>query len=394
MQNILTELAINLMSIESVTPNCEKALNYLTTYLKNLGFATERLVFGSTQYPKDDYKVDNLFAIYNPELKKGKHLCFAGHIDVVPTGDLKLWTCCPFKPKIVEGKLFGRGACDMKAAIAAFICAFKELQAKNLLSKEHSISLLITGDEEQIGLNGTNKVLEYLKMQDIAIDFCLVGEPTGMNKSGDQIKIGRRGSLNGQIIVQGKQSHSAYHKDTLNPIPMALNIMQGLLNLKLDKPSIKLNIDSKLQIVGVKSSTQITNIIPANVEILFNIRFNDNYTPEILQKMIEGVTEHHKDAVNLSIETPISLPFLGCPEPTYLNLVAASCSESNNGIPPLKTATGGTSDARFITNYAPCIELGLPNNSAHQIDEYLVIDELIRLKEIYKNIILKWFLST
>ena len=395
MKERLIELAIKLMSIESVTPHCEQALDYLTSYLKNLGFLTERLIFGTTQYPEYDYAVDNLFAIYNPSIKKGKHLCFAGHIDVVPTGDLDLWSSPPFEPKIIDGKIYGRGACDMKAAIAAFISAFKEIQDENLLSLEHSISLLITGDEEQTGLNGTNKALKHLTGKNVAIDFCIIGEPTGLNHSGDQIKIGRRGSLNGKITVIGKQGHSAYHEDALNPIPIATNIIQELLNLKLDKKSPKLNITSNLQIVGLKSSTQISNIIPRSVDILFNIRFNDQYTPEMLQKIIETVIDKYKNTVKLHIKTPISLPFLGCPDPIYLNLVSKSCSEvnSNRLTPsiPVQSTTGGTSDARFITNYAPCIELGLPNNSAHQIDEHLVIDELKKLKDIYKKILLEWF---
>ena len=389
-QNDVIDLACKLISIPSVTPNSKDVLDYLTQHLQNLDFKVERMVFGDDS--PDEYAVDNLFAMKG---NGAKHLCFAGHVDVVPPGDSNLWQYPPFEATIVDGKLFGRGACDMKAAIAAFICAYQEILSTTPNAfDEHTISFLITGDEEGIGVNGTKKVLEHLQTQNIPIDFCIVGEPTGLKHSGDQIKIGRRGSFTATISVTGKQGHAAYPEDALNPIGSANSLMSSLLSLDLGKQSELLNIGSNLEIVGIQSSTQVSNIIPETIEILFNIRYNEHYNPKILQQMLEEVIEKFSCAVsiNLNIRESGSLPFLGSQNSTYLQLVVDACHKIT-GSNPIASTTGGTSDARYISKTSSCIELGTPNTSAHQINEHVFTDELLTLLEIYKEIIKKWLAS-
>jgi len=364
----------DLIRCESVTPNEGGALEYLQKLLSAHGFECHRLKFSDKNTPD----VDNLYARWG---KGAPHLCFAGHTDVVPVGDRALWTSPPFSADIRNGYIFGRGAADMKGSIAAFVVAALNLLEKNKPSG--SISFLLTGDEEGPAINGTRKVLEWLKNRGEKIDFCIVGEPTSREKLGDMMKIGRRGSLTGKITVTGKQGHVAYPHLADNPIPRLLVLLKALNDLELDKGTAHFQ-PSNLEIVNIDIGNSVDNVIPAAARATFNVRFNDQYTGASLEQKLRVVM----DALKIPYQMSISVSgesFYTAPG-AYSDIVQKAVQKLAGVTPELSTS-GGTSDARFIKNHCPVVEFGIVGKTAHQTDECVLERDVGTLTEIYAEII-------
>ena len=356
----VVELTKSLISCPSVTPNNEGVLDLLQKELSEIGFSCNRYVFSDVNTPD----VDNLFA----KIGEGSpHICFGGHTDVVPVGDESAWSLDPFAATEKDGKLYGRGASDMKSAIAAFVSAVKEYLDNNKL--QGSISLLITNDEEGPAINGTKKVLEEIYKNGEKIDSCLVGEPTCPRELGEMIKIGRRGSLTTTIKISGKQGHVAYPEWTLNPINPLTSILDALCNLELDQGTEDFP-PSNMEIVNISSSQGATNVVPQTATGVFNIRYNINHTKDSLQSMIQEIisksNEDGKYKIDISFNNSAE-PFL-TQKGKFTNIVKSSVDEIT-GMNSALTTTGGTSDARFFKDYCEVAEFGLIGETAHQIDE-------------------------
>jgi succinyl-diaminopimelate desuccinylase len=371
------KLALSLIQCPSVTPVEGGALTFLEGVLKDLGFRCQRLRFES----KGTEPVDNLFA----KLGTTKpHFCFAGHTDVVPPGDLNAWMNDPFQGVLRDGVLYGRGAVDMKGAIAAFVAAVSRILHKHPLP--FSVSLLITGDEEGVAINGTRRVLGWLEEHGESIDFCLVGEPTCQEKLGDTIKIGRRGSLNTHLTVKGRQGHVAYPERARNPVSHLIDI---LYHLKKGPPESKSQYFSRsnLEITSIDVGNQTTNLIPDQASARFNIRFNDQHTGASLERWISQICKEYDSEFQVKFELCGEAEFIA--PNLYTHLLAQTIAEVTGVQPKLKTL-GGTSDARFIRHYAPVLEFGLVGRTMHQVDECVEIRDLERLTEIYQQILLRW----
>ena len=355
-------LAQALLSCQSVTPDDAGAQGVLASVLENLGFTVTRLRFGVTE---------NLFARIG---SAGPHVCFAGHTDVVPPGPG--WRHDPFGAVVENGILYGRGACDMKGAIAAFVAA----AARHLTAgpQHGSISLLITGDEEGPATDGTVRVLDWMAANGQLPDCCIVGEPTNQAATGDMIKIGRRGSLNATITCRGMQGHVAYPHRARNPIHMLVAALADLSAIRLDEGNQKFE-PSSVQITSVDVGNPAANVIPAKAEARVNIRFNDRHTGASLSDWLrERVTRHAPDAdiaIAVSGEAFLAPPALG-------QRLAASVERVTGRAPKLDTG-GGTSDARFIARYAPVAEFGLVGATMHQADECVPVVDLQLLADIY-----------
>ena len=378
----VVELTKSLISCPSVTPNNEGVLDLLQKELTDMGFTCNRYLFSDTDTPD----VDNLFA----KIGSGApHLCFGGHTDVVPVGDENAWNSNPFEATEKNGKLYGRGASDMKSAIAAFVSAVREYLENNEM--KGTISLLITNDEEGPAINGTRKVLEEIYKNGEKIDSCLVGEPTCPSNLGEMIKIGRRGSITTTIKVSGKQGDVAYPEWTLNPINPLTSILNTLCNLELDKGTEDFP-PSNMEIVKIESSEGATNIVPQTSTGIFNIRYNINHTKESLQSMINEVVSKN---INNS-DYKVDITFNNSAEPfltekgKFTEIVKSSVDEIT-GMNSSLTTTGGTSDARFFKDYCEVAEFGLIGETAHQIDENVKTEDITKLKEIYSLIITKYF---
>ena len=368
------DLLVQLLRCVSVTPNEGGALSLLENILNQHNFACQRLLFG-----EKNNKIENLFA----RIGNGKpHICFAGHTDVVPAGNIETWKYPPFEGKIVEEKIFGRGAVDMKGSIASFVAAIIRW-CENNNSFNGSLSLLITGDEEGEAINGTKRVLEWMKGNNHIPDMCIVGEPTNQNEIGDMIKIGRRGSLNGKLSVFGKQGHVAYPHLAENPFPILLEMLAPLLKGKLDDGT-EFFPETTASVTSIDTGNISDNVIPLKVDAKFNIRFNDGQTKDSLGKRLKD----HFDLVSKNYEVQFysnADPFL-----TENNELINSISKSVNRITlksPSLSTSGGTSDARFITKYCPVIEFGLVGKTMHQIDENVSIKDIKLLSEIYYDFI-------
>ena len=362
-------LAQRLIRCASVTPADDGALDVVQAVLESRGFTCWRLPFN---------EVDNLFA------RRGvgsPHLCFAGHTDVVPPGDPAAWTHSPFAAEIASGTLYGRGAQDMKGAIAAFIAAIPESHAG-------SLSLLITGDEEGPSVDGTRRVLEWMEAHGHVPDMCLVGEPTSRAVLGDTLKIGRRGSMNAWVTVRGRQGHSAYPQKADNPVHRLLAALAELTATRLDAGSQWFEA-STLQVTGIQVDNAATNIIPAEASAFLNIRFNELHDGAGLTAMLREVLSRHAPAHDLRVVVS-GESFLTQPGAFVDGLVRAT--QRATGITPRLDTGGGTSDARFITRLCPVAELGGVGNTMHQVDECVPIAELRALQHLYAEII-KEFLA-
>ncbi len=377
------KLAKDLIRFPSVTPRDAGAIKFLSTKLKSLGFKINILEFKD----KKSKPIKNLYARLGA---KGPNICYAGHTDVVPPGNIEDWTVNPFTPVIKKNHLIGRGANDMKSSIACFVAAVDKFLKGNH-KFNGSISFLITGDEEGYAVNGTKKVVEYLKKRKEKIDFCIVGEPTNPTKLGEMIKIGRRGSLSGKIKIFGTQGHVAYPQLLNNPINTLINICKKLKENKLDKGNRNFQ-PSNLEFTSVFVNNKAHNVIPAEAEAQFNIRYNNFHTANSLKKKINAIIKSlcKKSKCKFKVDYLANGDsFLTKPNKTIL--MARRIIKKITKINPKFSTTGGTSDARFIRKISPCLEFGLVNKTMHKIDECVSVSDLKKLKEIYKNILIEYF---
>jgi succinyl-diaminopimelate desuccinylase len=367
-------LAQALIRCRSVTPADDGALDIVQRALEPLGFACTRLVFGP-----DDYRVDNLFARRGTG---GPHLCYAGHTDVVPPGDVAAWTDDPFSGAVRDGRLYGRGACDMKGGIAAFVAGLADYIAAR---PDHpgSISLLITGDEEARSVDGTARVLEWMQAHGQVPDMALVGEPTSKAILGDTIKIGRRGSLTARIAVQGKQGHSAYPALADNPVHRLVAALGPLLAAPIDQGS-EFFPPTTLQVTGFDVGNAASNVIPASARAMLNIRFNDLHTSAGLTQRLHAALAAAGCRYELDAECS-GESFLTRPGP-FVDALARAIVRSTGVTPALDTG-GGTSDARFIARYCPVAEFGAVGATLHQVNENAPVDELRALAATYRAIL-------
>jgi succinyl-diaminopimelate desuccinylase len=350
--------------------------------LKGAGFETHRCVFSEPGTPD----IDNLFA----RIGTGQlHLAFAGHTDVVPTGDVARWRFDPFAGEIAEGRIFGRGACDMKGAIAAFAAAALSFVAERGAPKG-AISFLITGDEEGPSINGTAKLLDWARARGEKFSHCIVGEPTNSAQIGDTIKIGRRGSLNGYIVVTGKQGHAAHPHRAENPVPVIARVVAALSAHRFDEGTAHFD-RSNLEVTSIDVGNAATNLIPAQARAQFNIRFNDAWTLATLQERIRAVVEEAAGATKTQVEFLPSnaVSFLTHPG-DFTALVTRAVAEVTGRTPALSTS-GGTSDARFITRDCPVLEFGLVNETIHAVDENSSLADIDLLTAVYRRIIEMYF---
>ena len=377
------QLSKDLIRFPSVTPKDAGAISFLSKKLKKLGFRCKILEFKD----KKSKPIKNLYAKIG---KKRPNLCYAGHTDVVPPGNLKDWTVNPFKPLIKKNHLIGRGANDMKSSIACFVAAVSKFLQKNK-KFNGSISFLITGDEEGYAINGTKKVVEYLKRKKEKIDFCIVGEPTNPKKLGEMIKIGRRGSLSGKIEITGVQGHIAYPHLSNNPINTLVAICKKLKENKLDKGNKNFQA-SNLEFTSINVDNKAHNVIPARARAQFNIRYNNLHTAATLKKKVDVIVKKicKRYKCNFRIEYIANGDaFLTKPEKTVL--MAKKIIKKITKINPKLSTTGGTSDARFIRKISPCLEFGLVNRTMHRVDECVSLKDLKNLTEIYQNILEDYF---
>jgi succinyl-diaminopimelate desuccinylase len=368
----------------SVTPEPAGVLEVLEAALGPLGFVTERLRFeGHGSYP-----VDNLFATRRGT-GNGSHLLFAGHTDVVPPGDTARWTHDPFAAEIAGGRVFGRGAADMKSGIAAFVAAVAASVASGTADRG-TISLAITNDEEADAVNGTDKLMAWAAANGHRFDFAIVGEPSASAYPGDSIKIGRRGSLSGRVTVTGRQGHVAYPERAVNPIPVIAAIARALSGA-LDGGTDRFP-PSNLVVTTIDVGNGAGNVIPGAATLRFNVRHNDRWTAETLE-------EHLRDAVAAvdAEGTAVTLDILGRPSHVFLSPLGGGAGvlmgtiERLTGRPPELSTAGGTSDARFIARYCPVVECGLPGPSMHQTDECVAITDVHALSAIYEAFIADYF---
>ena len=376
------QLAKELIRFPSITPTDAGVMGHLEKKLKSLGFKTKVLTFAE----KNTKPVKNLYARLGT---KSPNLCFAGHLDVVPPGNINDWTIKPFKPAIKKGHLIGRGANDMKSSIAAFVSAVSKYISEK--KPNGSISLLITGDEEGVAINGTKKVVDYLKKKKEKIDFCIVGEPTNPSKLGEMIKIGRRGSMNGKLTINGVQGHVAYPHRAKNPVTTLIKIFNEFKKIKLDGGTKDFQ-PSNLEITRINIDNNADNVIPALASGTFNVRFNNKHSSNSiktkLNKIIKKVTS--KDKVKFEMNYRVSgEAFLSKPNST--TYMVRDVIKKITKINPKLSTTGGTSDARFIRKISPCLEFGLVGKTMHKIDEAVSLTDLKKLTQIYQNILKKYF---
>ena len=374
-------LARALIRCESVTPADGGALDVLQGALETLGFTCHRLPFEEP----GTAPVDNLYA------RRGEgrpNFCFAGHTDVVPVGDRELWTREPFAARVEDGVLYGRGASDMKGAIAAFVAAVARLDTAR--AGPGSISLLITGDEEGPAVNGTRKVLDWLAARGETLDVCLVGEPTNPEELGEMVKIGRRGSLNGTLRVEGRQGHVAYPMLAENPLPRLVALLNALLGLALDEGTEHFQ-PSRLELTTIDVGNRATNVIPGAAAARFNVRFNDRHTGASLERTIRACLDATGEAYELAVEVS-GEAFLT--PPGRLSAIIAQSVAAVTGRTPTLSTTGGTSDARFIKDHCPVAEFGLLSRTMHRTDECVPVEAIERLADIYLGILERYFAET
>jgi succinyl-diaminopimelate desuccinylase len=372
-------LARDLLRCPSVTPREGGALSLIESVLSGAGFAVHRVVF--SEPGADD--VENLYARIGDI---GPHLVLAVHTDVMPPGDEASWRHRPFDGDIADGVLFGRGAVDMKGAIACKLAAVLDHLAANGGRPKGSISFLITGDEEGIAVNGTVKLLKWAAARGETFDHCVLGEPTNPARLGDMVKIGRRGSLNGTLIVTGAPGHVAYPALADNPVRRIVAIMAAVMAEPLDAGSAHFD-PSNLEFTSVDVGNRTVNVIPAEARARFNIRFNDQHTQASLKTLVEtrAGAAAPGGSFRIAWEPSNADVFLTKPGP-FVELVSGAIADVTGRQPELST-TGGTSDARFIKDYCPVVEFGLVNATMHKIDENVPTDDLVALAAIYRRVL-------
>ena len=381
------DLTQRLIRCPSVTPVDAGALDVLVTELTALGFECTRLAFGD-----GDARIDNLFAWLGNKAASGaptKHFCFAGHTDVVPAGDADAWQFDPFSGTLDAGNVYGRGASDMKGGIAAFVGAVTRLLASDRFdpAKGHVISLMITGDEEGDAVNGTVKLVEWVREHDLVPDLCVVGEPTNPSAVGDVIKNGRRGSLSCQLTVEGAQGHVAYPHLADNPFARLLDMLAPVNSCELDGGNAHFD-PSTATITSIDTNNPAGNVIPARAQARFNIRFNTEHTADSLIGWLEehfarvGGTWHANWRASAH-------PFLT--EPGMLTDIMIAAISKVTGDKPQLSTSGGTSDARFITAICPVAEFGLVGRTMHKVDEHTAIADINILSAIYENMLASYF---
>ena len=378
------KLAKELIKFPSITPVDAGVMKFLEKKLKKLGFKTKILEFKEKSFRP----VKNLYARLGTE---GPNFCYAGHLDVVPPGNIKDWTINPFKPSVKKSHLIGRGANDMKSSIAAFVSAVSTFLKKNK-KFNGSISLLITGDEEGDAVNGTKKVVEYLKNKKEKINFCLVGEPTNPNKLGEMIKIGRRGSLTGKLTIFGLQGHVAYPHRANNPSTIIIKVLKEFKDIKFDKGTKDFQ-PTNLEVTKINIDNTADNVIPATADATFNIRFNNKHSSKSLIKKLNKILVkiNKKNKSKFKINYRVSgEAFLTRPNKT--TFMIKNIIEKVTNVKTKLSTTGGTSDLRFIKKISPGLEFGLVGKTMHKVDEAVSIKDLRNLTKIYSKILEGYFL--
>ena len=377
------KLAKELIRFPTVTPVDAGVMKFLEKKLKKLGFKTKILEFKEKGFSP----VKNLYARLG---SKSPNFMFAGHVDIVPPGNMKDWTVNPFKPSIKNGHLIGRGANDMKSSVAAFVSAIGTFLSKNK-KINGSISFLITGDEEGDAVNGTKKVVEYLKKRKEKINFCLVGEPTNPNKLGEMIKIGRRGSITGKIKIIGEQCHVAYQHRGNNPSTTIVQILKEIKDIKFDKGTKHFQ-PTNLEVTKINIKNDADNIIPGSAEATFNIRFNNRHSSNSikrrLNKIFKKITKKNKSKFKIDYRVS-GEAFLTKPNKT--TFMIQNVIKKITKLKPKLSTTGGTSDLRFIRKISPGLEFGLVGKTMHKVDEAVSLKDLKNLTKIYENILQNYF---
>ena len=374
------ELTSELIQCKSITPKSEGSLDIIISYLEPLGFNCERIDFG-----EGIEKVENLYARFGT---MEPNIAFAGHVDVVPTGDINNWSINPFGGEVKEGKVWGRGAADMKSGIAAFIAAVSDFLKDNKNLKDFgSISFIITSDEEGKAINGTKKVVDWLKAKSETISGCIVGEPTNVTRMGDTLKIGRRGSFTGSLTVTGIQGHVGYPHLAENPINSLLKMLEPFSKIYLDEGTKDFQ-PSSIMITSIDVNNDASNVIPGEVKAKFNIRFNTLHSASSLKTMLDkqfsDVTSNYKFDFFCNAE-----PFLT--NDVFLKTTLQKAIQKVVNINPEKSTSGGTSDARFISKICPVIEFGLVGKTMHKIDENVEVNDIINLTKIYNQFLFNYF---
>jgi succinyl-diaminopimelate desuccinylase len=373
-ESLALQYAKKLIACESVTPASGEVFEALEAMLVPLGFTVERFMSGEDDNnPAHGAPVENLFAIRKGQ---GRHFAFAGHADVVPPGEG--WGSNPFVPEVRGDLLHGRGAVDMKGSIAAFVAALHDIPAD-----AGTISLIITGDEEGSAIYGTRALIEHMQARDTIPDLCLVGEPTSVNRLGDMMKVGRRGSVNMWVSVAGMQGHVAYPHLADNPIPRLIAILAEIETITLDEGT-KWFQPSNIEVTDISVGNKATNVIPAKAEARLSIRFNDLQYGEALVERMRALVERGGGTLTAMISGEAFLT-----PPGELSAAIAGAVEEVVGITPEPSTTGGTSDARFLTKICPVVEFGLCNATMHKLDEAVAIADLEALTKIYLRVALK-----
>ncbi len=373
-------LAQALIRCPSVTPEDAGVLDVLAGALEPLGFVCHRLSFCAP----GTRRVDNLYARVGGD---DPNFCFAGHTDVVPVGDRAAWSVDPFAGVVRDGALFGRGAADMKGAIAGFVAAAAAFLGRYGRAFGGSISLLVTNDEEGPAVNGTKPALDWVRARGERIDACIVGEPTNPKVLGEMIKIGRRGSLTGRLTVHGVQGHIAYPQLADNPVNRLVRMLGAALDEPLDRGNAHFQ-PSSLQLASIDVGNPASNVIPAQARAVFNIRFNNQHTAAALERRLRRLFDGFEARYELSFD-PAAEAFLTPPGP-LAELVRRSVI-SVTGRDPEYSTTGGTSDARFIKDHCPVVEFGLTGETAHKVDEHVTLADLAALTDIYATVLERFF---
>ncbi len=374
------KLSSDLIKIESITPKADLSIDLIKSILESMNFNCKKLIFGS-----GEEKVENLYARLG---QQSPNLCFAGHVDVVPPGNIDNWSFGPFSGAVIDDMILGRGAVDMKSAIACFISAVSQyVSNNNEFLEKGSLSFLITGDEEGKAINGSKKVVEWLKSKKENIDGCIVGEPTNPNKLGEMIKIGRRGSYSGDLIVYGVQGHVGYPHLAVNPINIILKMIEPLTKVNLDDGNEHFE-PSSVMITSIDVGNLSYNVIPSEISLKFNIRFNNLHSSQSLTKMLKNHFDSFQSKYNFEFFCNAE-PFLT--DPGHLIKSMEKSINQITQLSPKKSTTGGTSDARFIQEICPVIEFGLVGKLMHKVDEKVSVNEVLKLTEIYKRFLTLFF---